>query len=170
MTLGAAASFEEAADHGLDEQRDVIPWLVELTRFAADEREVRLVYFHPTGTHLYEHALTAWTAEARALQHNGSFHWYTIGALSEFLDRREQAHWAITRRGSDERIEASADGTLRDLTWLVPAAHYGRPRIVDGAATVRREGDDWILCALGGEHLVFDIARRAALRGAGAGS
>ena len=170
MTLGVAASFEEAAAHGLDEQRDVIPWLVELTRFAADEREVRLVYFHPTGIHLFENALSAWTAEARALQHAGSFRWYTIGALSEFLDRREQTHWAITRRGSDERIEASTTGTLRDLTWLVPAAEYGQPRIVDGAATVRRDGDTWIVCALGGEHLVFDAARRAALRGAGTGS
>jgi hypothetical protein len=161
-TLGANASFEDAAARGLDEQTQVAPWLVQLTRFAADEHEVRLVYFHPTGTHFYEHALAEWTAQARTLIRAGRFRWYTMAGLAHFLDRQESVRWDLSRHGDDDRVHAVHPDTLQDLAWLLPAAFYARPRVVDGSATVRREGADWIVTAGTGTTLVFDATRRSA--------
>ncbi|HUN94437.1 MAG TPA: polysaccharide deacetylase family protein [Burkholderiaceae bacterium] len=161
-TLGAAASFEDAAASGLDEAHVVAPWLDALTRFAADEHEIRLVYFHPTGTHLYEEAIASWTATARALQRANRFRWYTMADLARFFDRREAVRWFLVRHGDDDRIEATNAATLRDCSWLLPAATYARPRLVEGSATVRREGADWIITADDETRLVFDTTRRFA--------
>jgi len=161
-TLGTAASFEEAADAGLDENRDVAPWLESLTRFVADEKEVRLVYFHPTGVHLYAHALAAWVGQAHALARERRFRWYTMAGLAEFLDRREAVEWSVARSVSDDRITAAHPTTLAAMTWTLPASIYDEPRVRDGAATVRRVGDDWLVSAGEGRELAFDATRHAA--------
>jgi hypothetical protein len=157
VTFGLAASFEEAATARLDERTQIIPFLEALTRFTADQHEVRMFYFHPTGIHLYENALAAWTAQARAL--GGRFHWYTMAALSGFLDRREAAQWSLTRRGEDDRVEAESPNSLKELTWLVPADRYARPRVVEGTAEVGRDGADWTVTAAESRRLVIDLAR-----------
>jgi peptidoglycan/xylan/chitin deacetylase (PgdA/CDA1 family) len=155
VTFGLAASFEEAAERRLDERSQVIPFLEALTRFTADQHEVRMFYLHPTGIHLYEHALPAWIAQARAL--GGRFRWYTMAALSAFLDRREAARWTVTRGNDGDRIEAETSDSLRDLTWLVSADRYGEPRIIDGRAKIGRDGADWTVTATKGMRLVIHL-------------
>jgi hypothetical protein len=123
VTHGEAASFEEAAAARLGERTEVIPWLEALARFTADQHEVRMFYFHPPGVHLYGHALTALTAQARAL--HGRFRWYTMAGLSRFLDRRETARWSVARHSDDDRVEAESPDSLKDLTWLVPVPTAG---------------------------------------------
>ena len=151
--------FEEAASAKLDERSEVTPWLKDLTHFTADEHEVRMFYFHPTGVYLYEASLTALTAEAKALQ--GRFRWYTMAELSRFLDRREAAHWNIARRDDDDRLEAEGPDTLKDMTWLIPANRYAQPQLVEGAADIKRDGPDWVVKAAEGKKLVIDLARGA---------
>jgi hypothetical protein len=156
VTYGQTATFEEAAESNLDERHDVIPWLKALARFAADQHEVRMFYFHPPGVRLYEHALAAMTAQAQALQ--GRFHWYTMAGLSRFLDRRETATWSVERRDDHARVTAQSPDSLKDLTWLIPAGRYARPSIVDGEAKVGRDGPDWTVAATEGRRLVIDLA------------
>jgi hypothetical protein len=155
--LGEAASFEEAATAKLDERSEVTPWLKELTHFAADEHEVRMFYFHPTGVYLYEASLTALTAEAKALR--GRFRWYTMAELSRFLDRREATQWSIARHDDDDRLEAAGPDSLKDMTWLIPANRYLRPRLVEGTGDIVRDGSDWVVKATEGKKLVIDFAR-----------
>jgi peptidoglycan/xylan/chitin deacetylase (PgdA/CDA1 family) len=154
-TLGAATSFEEAAAMGFGERSQVTPFLEALTRFTADQHEVRLFYFHPTGVHLFPHALAAWIAQARALGRR--FRWYTMEELAEFLDRREAASWNIASQDMGYRINAETSGSLKDLAWLVPANGYARPRVIEGRASVDCDGTNWIVNATGGTRLVVSL-------------
>jgi hypothetical protein len=153
VTLGPAASFEEATQWRLDERSQVIPFLQALTRFTADQHEVRMFYFHPTGLQYYKNALPAWIAQAQAL--GKRFRWYTMAGLSDFLDHREAAHWSVKRGDDGDRVEADTLDSLKDLTWLVPAGSYNEPRVVDGAADIRRDGTNWTVTAAEGKRLVI---------------
>lgn len=154
-TLEGSASFEEAAYNGLGERSRVTPFLEDTARFASDQHEVRLFYFHPTGVHLYRHALAAWVAQAKLL--GNRFKWYTIEELSLFLDRREQTHWHVTRQDDGYFVEADAADSLRDLSWLVPAVSYARPRVMEGLAEIRCDGPNWVVSALQGRRVAFFI-------------
>ena len=158
MSLGIAASFEDAAIARYDEDRLVTPWLQSLARFAAAEREARLFYFHPTGVHLYPHALDAWVAEARALARADRYRWYTMGALSQFLDRREAARWRVEPRGDGMRIEVASEQPLDGLTWILPATSWREPQLRLGEARVRRDGADWLVTAASGRELAIEVA------------
>jgi hypothetical protein len=159
MSLGAAASFEDAAAAGFDEKGVVQPWLEALARFVADEREVRLVYFHPTGVNLYEHALDAWVAQARALSQVGRYRWYTMAGLANFLDRRQAAAWRVEPQRDGLRVQVSSNDPLDALAWVLPAATYREPIVQEGEARVRRDGDDWLVTAASGRTLAFDAIR-----------
>jgi hypothetical protein len=156
MIYGESASFEEMSWAKLSERSQVTPWLKDLTHFTADEHEVRLFYFHPTGVYLFEPSLMALIAEAKAL--HGRFRWYTMAELSRFLDRREATQWRIARRNDNERLEAESPDTLKDMTWLVPANRYGEPHLIEGAAEIARDGSDWSIKATDGRKLVVDLA------------
>ncbi|HUN93309.1 MAG TPA: polysaccharide deacetylase family protein [Burkholderiaceae bacterium] len=158
MSLGTAASFEDAANAGLDERALVRPWLEALPRFVAAEREVRLVYFHPTGINLYRSALAAWVERSRELAAAGRFRWYTMAALAAFLDRREAARWRVEAVDGGVRITASSGDTLEDVAWVLPADRFLEPRVHAGSARVRRDGEDWVVVATGGHDLVIDAA------------
>jgi Polysaccharide deacetylase len=156
MIYGESASFEEMSWAKLSERSEVTPWLKDLTHFTADEHEVRLFYFHPTGVYLFEPSLMALIAEAETL--HGRFRWYTMAELSRFLDRREATQWRIARRGDNERLEAESPDALKDMTWLVPANRYSEPHLVEGIAEIARDGSDWSIKATGGKKLVVDLA------------
>jgi peptidoglycan/xylan/chitin deacetylase (PgdA/CDA1 family) len=155
VTHGQIATFEEAAEANWDEHDDVIPWLKALARFTADQHEVRMFYFHPPGVSLYEHALTALISQAQALHRR--FRWYTMASLSRFLDRRETAQWSVERRDNRARVTAESPDSLKDLTWLIPTGRYARPSIVEGEATIGRDGSDWMVAATEGGRLVIDL-------------
>jgi hypothetical protein len=156
MIYGESASFEEMSWAKLSERSEVTPWLKDLTHFTADEHEVRLFYFHPTGVYLFEPSLMALIAEAETL--HGRFRWYTMAELSRFLDRREATQWRIVRRGDNERLEAESPDALKDMTWLVPDNRYSEPHLIEGTAEIARDGSDWSIKATGGRKLVVDLA------------
>ena len=156
MIYGESASFEEMSWAKLSERSQVTPWLKDLTHFTADEHEVRLFYFHPTGVYLFEPSLMALIAEAETL--HGRFRWYTMAELSRFLDRREATQWSIVHRGDNERLEAESADSLKDMTWLVPANHHTEPHLIEGTAEIARNGSDWSIKATDGKKLVVDLA------------
>ncbi|MBR0778622.1 polysaccharide deacetylase family protein [Bradyrhizobium diazoefficiens] len=159
---GETASFEEMFWAKLDEQTQVTPWLTSLTRFTADEHEVRLFYFHPTGVHLFEPSVAAMITEARSL--HDRFRWYTMAELSRFLSRREETQWSISRRdGNDLFLKAENSNSLRDMTWLVPAHHFIEPRLIEGTAEITLEGSDWKIKATDGKTLVVHLGPGAGL-------
>jgi hypothetical protein len=159
MIYGESASFEEMSWAKLSERSEVTPWLKDLTHFTADEHEVRLFYFHPTGVYLFEPSLRALIAEAETL--HGRFRWYTMAELSRFLDRREATQWSIARRGDNERLAAESPDSLKDMTWLVPANHYTEPHLIEGTAEIARDGSDWAIKATDGKKLVVDLGSGA---------
>ena len=159
MIYGESASFEEMSWAKLSAHAQVTPWLKDLTHFTADEHEVRLFYFHPTGVYLFEPSLMALIAEAETL--HGRFRWYTMAELSRFLDRREATQWSIARRGDDARLEAESPDSLQDMTWLVSSDRYREPHLVEGAAEIARDGSDWSIKATGGKKLVVDLGSGA---------
>jgi len=79
----------------------------------------------------------------------GRFRWYTMTALSGFLNQRETVQWTLLRHSPGKvTLSASSPKTLAHQTWIFPQEYYGDARIVEGKATLRME-DGMIFVAAG---------------------
>lgn len=146
------ATFEEL---GEDEDPDVgtedmANYLANLTRFVADQRVARLFYFHPPAATQHLPALDVLMAEARRLGLLGRFRWYTMEQLSDFLNRRELAQWQLTRvDGRSGGLTARSSDSLDQISWVFPKGDAPQFKIVKGQATLRQDGPNWIITAVG---------------------
>jgi hypothetical protein len=150
--LDRAASFEEFG--GEDISFDAIQqWLEALTGFVVDRQEVRLLYFHPPGILPYHEIVENWLKKTAQLKAQGSFRWYTMAQVANFLNLRKHVAWTFTERDSLASLRATDSQTLAHQTWSLPADTFGRPVVIQGAVTVLREGDAWIVDAGEGNQL-----------------
>jgi hypothetical protein len=76
--------------------------------------------------------------------------------LAQFLNRREQVRWSVTRaENGTYQFAATHPEALTQQSWVLPAAAYQRPRIRVGEGAVRQEGDDWVVTSAGGRSFSF---------------
>lgn len=152
LHLDRAASFEEM---GLDGYPDavILEWLGEVTDFVANHRQVRLIYFHPPGLIPYHSVVHNWLEKAARLRSEGQFRWYTMVQIAGFLNTRQRVKWELTADNGRAVLTASHPQTLAHQAWLFPSAKFAEPSVIQGAATVRQEGDSWLLVAGEGTHL-----------------
>ena len=152
LHMDRAASFEE-----MEAQSIPLPaiqkWLDSVTGFVAGHRQVRLAYFHPPGILPYRRVVDAWLAKTAQLQSQGSFRWYTMAQIANFLNSRKKVNWKLTERNGTVSFEAGAEITLAHQAWKFPADRYARPSVVHGSAQVLPAGDGWIVVAGEGNEL-----------------
>lgn len=149
------ATFEELEDAEPPiTPEDMTTYLTDLSRFVADHHLVRLFYFHPPAAVQHLSSIDALVDEAVRLKQAGRFRWYTMEALSDFMSRREQVQWQpLPERDGTGGFSASSRVSLERLSWTVPQTGRGLPRVVQGSATVRVDGGQWIVTAGSGQQL-----------------
>jgi hypothetical protein len=159
LTLGKAASLEDLHQAGVGDA-DVSRWLTGVTDFAVRHRVCRLVYAHPPGAEFFSNALRVWLEKTAAVQKTNQFRWYTMTAAAEFLNARQQVQWTVsTAQDGASVVSANHPATLAHQTWFLPRSAFTKPLIKAGAATVRDDGERWIVVAGDGKNLRFSANR-----------
>jgi hypothetical protein len=158
LTRGRDASFEELDAHGVGDDA-VGEWLAAAVDFAARERVLRLVYFHPPGLEHYPQAVQRWLERSALRAAEGSFRWYTMAEIAAFLSERERVAWTVGRRAAGDLVlRAEHPATLARQSFTLPAAGFAEPVVVEGDAEVLRDPDRWLVRARGGKRLVVATA------------
>lgn len=153
--LNRAAAFEEMVKQGYSAE-EIQSWLEAVTKFTADHRVARLIYFHPPGILGYHAIVTKWMEQTAALRDEGRFRWYTMSGLANFLNSRKQIEWKTSYDGERFTIDATHSRTLEHATWRLPASRFSEPVIVRGSAQVVRGNSSWIVIAGPGRELQFE--------------
>ena len=120
-------------------------WLEALTGFVVNRHEVRLVYFHPPGILPYREVVHNWLKKTAQLKAQGSFRWYTMAQVANFLNSRKRVTWKLTERDGLASLKASDSQTLAHQTWSLPADKFDKPVVIRGTATVVQDGDAWLV-------------------------
>jgi Polysaccharide deacetylase len=155
--LDRAASFEEFS--GEDVSFNVIQqWLEAMADFVVNRREVRLVYFHPPGILPYREVVKNWLEKTAQLRAQGSFRWYTMAQVANFLNVRKRVTWNFTERDGLASLKAADSQTLAHQTWSLPGNRFGKPVVIRGAATVVQDGAAWLVDA--GEGTEIEVQAR----------
>jgi hypothetical protein len=155
--LGHLASFEEMHAEEIPEA-EVLGWLEALTDFCARRRTARLFYSHPPGAVRYLGVLRRWLAHTADLRRDGTFRWYTMSELADFLTRRKDVAWRIRSSAEGRQVLlAEAHGGLGHMTWLLPASVYARPIVVEGTAAVDGGPEAWRVVAQSGTRLQVEL-------------
>ena len=150
--LDRAASFEEFS--GEDISFGVIQqWLEALSSFVVDRQEVRLLYFHPPGILPYHEIVQNWLEKTAQLKAQGTFRWYTMAQVANFLNLRKHVEWTLTERDGLASLKATDSQTLAHQTWSLPADTFDRPVVIRGTVTVSQDGDTWMVDAGEGNQL-----------------
>ncbi|MBQ1765587.1 MAG: hypothetical protein IIZ92_22170 [Aquincola sp.] len=147
LSYGPYAAFEEASAAGIP-QDDVAAWLVDVADYCAQQRTVRLVYFHPPGIAIFPDAFSRWLRHTRRLVDAGQLRWTTMAAHAEFANQRLAVDWQVAAEGGAAlRLTARHAQSLHHMSWLLPAGRYGQPALLAGDAEIVREGPQWRITA-----------------------
>ena len=154
LNFGVYASFEEAKADQLPEI-EVAAWLSDISRFCAEQRTLRLVYFHPIGLVMYPQAFQRWLETSKALADQGRLRWTTMAAYSAFANQRLRTRWTLTdssRSASapSQQLEAHHPQSLDGMTWLLPRSRYAQPVVTSGNAVVDAVDGQWRVVAQAG--------------------
>jgi hypothetical protein len=152
LHLDRAASFEEMEAEGYSNDL-ITQWLDRVTDFCASNRQIRLIYFHPPGILPYHDVIQKWLEKTAALRGAGRFRWYTMVQVAEFLNTRKQVNWKLSEDNGQAVLTASHPQTLARQAWLFPAAKFNQPSVIQGSASVRQEGNSWLVIAGEGKYL-----------------
>jgi|SRR5579862_165876 len=151
LHLDRAAAFEEMKPDGYSDE-EVEHWLESVASFAADNRTVRLVYFHPPGILAYKQVVMNWLQLTARLRASGQFRWYTMTELAGFLNSRKQVEWKVTEEGHSAMLDAAHPQNLEHFTWFLPD-RFSKPNVLNGSAMVKKVPSGWLVSASGGTHL-----------------
>ncbi|HZU22480.1 MAG TPA: hypothetical protein VE998_06570 [Terriglobales bacterium] len=151
LHMGKYAALEEMGFDDLPDS-EVRNWLFQITDFTANSRSARLVYTHPLAAVRYLQPLEAFLQHARELNQQGNFRWYTMTSLAEFLNTREKVEWnmaAPVAEGGNATLIASIPSpkSLEHFTWILPRGLYREPKVERGSATIRNDGENWLIIA-----------------------
>jgi hypothetical protein len=155
LHLDRAAGFEEMTSEGYSDS-EVGLWLDAITEFATDHRSARLIYFHPPGILPYKRIVEKWLQQTAVLKAKGTFRWYTMTELANFLNSRKQVEWKIVRHGKVISIDASHPQSLEHEAWHLSSDKFAEPKIIQGSAKVVRDKEAWMIVAGQGQTLRFE--------------
>lgn len=159
LHMGKEASLEEMGfeDVPIGAVRE---WLLAITDFTVRNHTARLVYTHPYGAEKFFPTLRAWLDNARSLQEQGRFRWYTMTDLAAFLNERDSVRWRVVQdRGRTLILHASHSHSLAHQTWIFSQDHYRDPRVIEGEANIRVQDSMIFIEATGGRDLAIQIDR-----------
>jgi hypothetical protein len=152
LTFGDIASFEEAAKNQIPEEV-VAQWLLAFTEFVTRNGSARTFYSHPPGVVLYPQAVQEWFAYTQILLNQGSFQWYTMTQIADFMNLRERTIWHIERNKEQERLIAEHPENLESLTWKFPKSKYSKPEFEQGQGSIVEHPTEWQVIAGKGRYL-----------------
>jgi len=152
LHLDRAAAFEEMKPEGYSDA-EVQSWLEAVANFAASRHSVRLVYFHPPGILAYKSVVMNWLELTARLKAEGKFRWYTMTDLANFLNSRKQVEWKLSEKDGVVTLDASHPLSLEHQSWRFAAAKFSKPKVVQGSADVKNDGENWIVVAGNVTHL-----------------
>ncbi|WP_446809558.1 hypothetical protein ACH50O_20270 [Methylomonas sp. 2BW1-5-20] len=136
LSMGKYAAFEEMHADGIEEKK-IDQWLNEVSNYAADDRVIRLMYFHPPGLLHYPKAADNWLLKSSLLNKQGRFAWYTMTDIANFMEHRNQTAWNIKRVDSKAvTLFAQHPESLSRLTWMFPKSAYENAEIQSGKANI----------------------------------
>ena len=154
LHLDRAATFEEMPEYGYTD--DIVEqWLENATDFVSNHREVRLIYFHPPGIVRYHAVVDQWMEKTAELKAAGTFRWYTMPQIADFLNVRKTIKWTVHDTGGSAIFEATDPLALAHQTWCLPKIPYSEPSVVSGNARVTSDGNAWFVTAVEGTRLTF---------------
>ena len=159
LSYGSHATFEEAHANQIPEA-SLAAWLIDVADYCAANQTVRLVYFHPPGIAIFPQAFARWLQHTRELVRQGRLRWMTMAQYADFANRRLLARWSLSAesRGADQlHLRASHPESLDQLSWLLPAALYARPELLQGPAQVQLDGKHWRITAGATKQLVLSV-------------
>jgi hypothetical protein len=154
LHLDRAAAFEELSQEGYPAE-EVEGWLEAVTAFTIGHHLARLIYFHPPGILAYHDVVEHWLQMTGSARDRNTFRWYTMTELAHFLNRRKYVQWRTAENDGVLKISAADPDGLAHFAWQLPATHYDAPEIVEGNATVAKDGNSWIVVANSGSGLEF---------------
>ena len=157
LSYGSYAAFEEAAAKQVGEG-DISAWLKDVSDYCADNRTVRLVYFHPPGIALYPQAFRQWLEHTKQLVGSERLRWTTMAQQADFANHRLQVQWQVQAVPGGLHLVATDADSLAHMTWLLPAQRYAQPKVLEGAAQVSRDGVYWRVAAGPAARLVLGLA------------
>lgn len=173
LSFGAAAGFEEAHARQVPEA-ELGAWLADVSDYCADQRTLRMVYFHPPGVALYAQAFAHWMQHTHALVDSGRLRWTTMAQQTAFANRRLAVRWQLhdsDAGGTGARqLQAAHTSSLAQMSWLLPAAGQARPQLLHGAAEITRDGPFWRITAGAVTRLVVALAPTGSTLAAGTAS
>ena len=155
LHLDRAAGFEEMSTEGYSAS-EIERWLLAITNFASEQQSVRLVYFHPPGILQYHDLVDRWMEQTGHLKAAGTFRWYTMTELANFLNSRKKVKWKVSKNAGLMTVAANHPQTLDHETWRLSVSRFAEPRVVQGAAKVVRDNDAWMIIAGDGKDLRFE--------------
>jgi hypothetical protein len=155
LHLDRAAGFEEMTAEGYSDP-EVGRWLDAITEFTADHRSARLIYFHPPGILAYQRIVEKWLRQTARMRASGTFRWYTMTELANFLNSRKQLDWQVSTHDQLVSIKATSPQSLEHATWHLPSARFAEPKIIQGSAKAIRDHDAWRIVAGPGTMLQFE--------------
>lgn len=158
LHLDRAATFEEMPKYGYSDAV-VSEWLDEATDFTVNQRQVRLIYFHPPGILRYQEIISDWMEKTAQRKAQGDFRWYTMVQMADFLNARQAVKWKIRENGKTAVLDAVSAQTLAHQTWRLPKSRYGEPHVVQGSARVIACTDSWFLISEDAKQLKAEAAR-----------
>ncbi len=156
LHLDRAATFEEMPKYGYSDEI-IAQWLDDATDFVSSHRQVRLIYFHPPGIIRYHAVVDRWMEKTAQLKAAGTFRWYTMPQIADFLNVRQATRWTIRETGGSAALEAANPVTLDHQTWSLPKTAFGDPRVLSGRARVTSDDDAWFLIAGPGTQLIVQV-------------
>jgi hypothetical protein len=146
LHLDRAAAFEEMKPEGYSDA-EVQSWLEAIADFAASRHTVRLVYFHPPGILTYKTVVMNWLELTTRLKAEGRFRWYTMTDMANFLNSRKQVEWSLSEKDGVITLDALHPQSLEHQSWRFAAARFSKPRVVQGSAEIKNDGESWIVVA-----------------------
>ena len=155
LGMDRAAGFEELKREGYSDL-EVENWLLSLTEYAAEQRNARLIYFHPPGILPYHEVVKRWLELTGQLRDQGRFRWYTMSELARFLNQRQDVVWNLEWHHKRVLISATHARSLEHMTWSLRADKFSEPRVISGQARVVRGNSDWLVIANPGRKLKFE--------------
>ena len=155
LHLDRAATFEEMPKYGYPDAL-IAQWLDAATDFVANRREVRIIYFHPPGILQYHAVLDEWMEKTAQMKAVGTFRWYTMPQIAEFLNVRNTVQWIIRESGGMATLDATGPSTLDHQTWRLPKRAFAEPRVVSGQARVVSGNESWFVTAGPGVRLTVE--------------
>jgi peptidoglycan/xylan/chitin deacetylase (PgdA/CDA1 family) len=160
VVFGAIASFDEAREAEISEEV-MTQWLRDVTEYVANTGTIKTFYSHPHIFPRYRATLHDWFAVTARLQQQGRFHWLTMTQVAQFLNRRDNVRWTLSRGDSSDVVKAEAPDSVNEFTWLFPRDAFEQPSVDSGQATVTATPQEWRVVGQGGQRLTISAKRIA---------